>query len=243
MQKPDASAVVTYDAWQARGRQVVQGQTSLRVYSPIKVKDPKDETRTIVVGFRMIPEFDVSQTEPIWQDGCEPMFITQAVGRRPGVKRLQGDAPAKMWDAVAEQITELGYTIERGNTGDTNGYTEPKTKIVKVSDQVSEAQAVKTLAHELAHIMADHVSDLDEYNEHRGQAECVAESFAWMVCQYYGMDATSYSAPYISTWVGRDPEEIVTSVQKTGNIVLSLYRAFVKSVEAPKIEKTSTVAA
>jgi hypothetical protein len=242
MQLPTATAVATYDSWQARGRQVIKGQKSLRVYAPITVKDREDENKTKIVGFRMIPEFDVSQVEPKWQDP-HGMTITPAIRRRSVATPLQGEAPEQMWEAVHAQITELGYAVEFGHTGKAMGYTDPKGKRVVISSRSSKAQAAKTLAHELGHILADHVDDLAEYQEHRGQMECVAESFSYMVCNYYGLDSAQYAAPYIATWAGRDPEEILTKVQKAGTQVLSMYRAFVAAVEAPEAEKIEQVAA
>lgn len=245
-QCPEATAVVTAKAWGERGRWMLKGSKAIRVYAPLSVKDREDENKTKIVGFRMIPEFDVSQTEPTWQhEGADTYFITPAVGRRPSVvKQLQGDAPAKMWQDVAGQIEQLGYTIERGNTGGANGYTEPKTMKVRVSDQVSPAQATKTLAHELAHILADHVSDMAEYQEHRGFAETVAESFAFMVCAYYKLDSTQYSAPYIGTWAGReDAEQILKTVTRAGSQVLAMFRTFVAAVESPKAEQANLQAA
>jgi hypothetical protein len=93
------------------------------------------------------------------------------------------------------------------------------------------------LVHELGHILADHVSDLAEYREHRGIAETVAESFAYMVSAYYKLDTASYSAPYIATWAGKDPEDVMKAVQQVGKQVLSMFRAFVKSVESPELEQ------
>ena len=245
-QCPEATAVCSFKAWVERGRASVKGSKSLRIYAPMtlrekdrdgnvrKTEDGKDRTR---VGFRMIPVFDVSQTAPLWQDPCQgPMFITPSVGKPSIVKQLQGKAPEDMWDAVAEQIENLGYTIERGATGSAMGYTNPKNKTVRVSDGVSEAQAAKTLAHELAHILADHVSDLAAYREHRGEAETVAESVAYMISAYYGMDSVAYSAPYIGTWADKDPEKVMATVQATGKQVLLMFRKFVTAVESPELE-------
>jgi hypothetical protein len=243
-QCPDATAVITSKAWAARGRFPMKGTKSLRVSSPITAKDERNPDKTKIVGFRLQAEFDVSQTEPIWQhEGAATYFITPTVSRPKVVKHLQGEAPAEMWDDVAGQIEKLGYTIEHGNTGSANGYTDPKAMVVRVSDRVSPAQQTKTLVHELGHILADHVSDLAEYREHRGIAETVAESFAYMVSQYYGLETASYSAPYIATWAGKDPEDVMKAVQQVGKQVLSMFRTYVKAIESPELETAELASA
>jgi hypothetical protein len=244
MQCPEASAVASFKAWGERGRGIIKGSKSIRVYAPITAKDRENEDKTKVVGFRAIPEFDVSQTEPRWQDPTHnSLFITPTLSRLSIAKRLEGDAPEEMWDDVAAQITALGYTVERGATGSANGYTDPKSKTVRVSDAVSEAQAAKTLAHELGHILAGHTDDYAEYAQHRGAAETVAESFAWMVCQYYGLESVAYSAPYIGVWAGKDPEKVLKTVQEVGTQTLKMFRAYVMDVEIPSTEGAGLVAA
>lgn len=243
-QLPTATAVISSKAWSVRGRFPMKGTKSLRVYSPIPYTDKdKDGKEVDRVAFRLIPEFDVSQTEPIWQTAEHgPMFITPPVSRPKVAKMLRGDAPAEMWENIAFRLGRLGYTVETGPTGHANGYTAPKTKTVRISDQVSPAQAAKTLAHELGHILADHVSDLAAYQEHRGQAETVAESFAFMVSQYYGLDTAAYSAPYIGTWAGKEPEDVMKAVKSCGTTVLKMFREFVTLVESPELEEALTAA-
>lgn len=248
-QMPEATAVISFKAWLERGRQVKKGSTALRVYAPITVTD-KDRDGTPKVGrdgqekkyvsFRMIPEFDISQTEPLWQDPHQ-MIITPATTPTQVVKPLQGEAPELMWDQLLTQVQETGYSVEFGNTGRAMGMTDPETNTVTISNRASKAQAAKTLAHELGHILADHVNDLAAYSEHRGQMETVAESFAYMVSAYYGLDSGGYSAPYISTWAGKEPEDILKAVQKTGSLVLSLYRGYVTEVESSEAEKLALV--
>lgn len=248
MQLPEASAVCSYKAWGERGRQVLKGAKALRINAPMTAKQ-KDENGRVAkdkngnekthVFFKMIPVFDVSQTEPTWQSGGHLLTITPALPQPRRLPSITGEAPEGMWDDLAGQITQLGYTVERGDTGSANGYTQPKTMTVRVSDTLTEAHAVKTLAHELGHVMYDHVSDLAEYQKHQGRWETEAESFAFMVSAHYGLDSSAYSAPYIGHWAGETPEEILKTVQETGNRVLKAFRAYLREVEAPETEQVS----
>ena len=89
---------------------------------------------------------------------------------------LVGQAPAGLWDALEGQVLAHGYTVHRGDTGRANGWTDPASRAVRVSSDVDDARAVKTLLHELAHIEAGHVADLPTYATCRGCCEVEVEA-------------------------------------------------------------------
>src|SRR5712691_8001600 len=65
-QRPDASRVAGYRAWQALGRQVRKGERAIKILAPCvrKVEDKETgEQARRVVAFRAVNVFDVSQTE------------------------------------------------------------------------------------------------------------------------------------------------------------------------------------
>ncbi len=62
---------------------------------------------------------------------------------------LVGQAPAGLWDDLASQVTGYGYALEHGDCCGANGYTDPTRRVVRVRDDIDDAQAVKTLAHDL----------------------------------------------------------------------------------------------
>ena len=71
VQRPDATQVAGYKAWQAEGRQVRRGETAIMIFGPSKskiVKETKDgvETeRTVKFPPPVVSVFDISQTEEI----------------------------------------------------------------------------------------------------------------------------------------------------------------------------------
>src|ERR1700712_6114705 len=83
-QKPDATRVAGFHAWKQLGRNVMKGQTGIRILAPMignrKKKDtePKKEPtkphQPLLVGFRAVYVFDVSQTE-----GAELPALSSAV--------------------------------------------------------------------------------------------------------------------------------------------------------------------
>lgn len=150
-------------------------------------------------GFKVVYVFDISQTEG------EPLPDV-----RPQL--LAGEAPAGLWESLAGQVAELGYELQRGECGGANGYANGKTRMVRVRADVDDAQAVKTLAHELAHILLGHTEPGYPYAARREICEVAAESVAFVVCQAAGMDASHYSAPYLAHWAEGDPDTVPETV-------------------------------
>src|SRR5580704_17876197 len=56
LQRPDATCVATYGAWQKAGRQVRKGERALTIFAPVLVKkanaEGEDEAESVCVGFR-----------------------------------------------------------------------------------------------------------------------------------------------------------------------------------------------
>lgn len=216
-QFPQATRVAGYRKWQEVGRQVRKGEHAIRIYAPIVVRrdeDASDEAETPahvrrLVGFRLASVFDVSQT-----DG-EPL-------PEVGPELLTGDDPGELWDMLAKQVAERGYMLERGECGRANGYTDFIGHRVRVREDVTEAQACKTLAHELAHVML-HAADRLQC---RGIAEVEAESVAYLVMRTAGLASDAYTFPYVAGWANGDVELI----QATADRVITTARTITETL-------------
>lgn len=214
-QRPDATLVNSYKRWGEIGRQVRKGEKSIGILAPCsrKVKDEETgEEKFRVTGFRVVSVFDVSQT-----DG-------DPVPEQPLPTLLDGEAPAGLWDALTSVAEAHGYTVERGDCGAANGYTQPATHTIRVRDDVSDAQAVKTLAHEVAHVTLGHVDDLAGYEVHRGVAEVEAESTAYLIAHMHGLPTDAYTLPYVAGWAGETAEDVAAAIRKTGERVIKAAR-------------------
>ncbi|MGC8511390.1 MAG: ArdC-like ssDNA-binding domain-containing protein, partial [Acidimicrobiales bacterium] len=161
LQNPYATRVAGYRAWQALDRQVRAGETALRILAPVRYRrdDTVDgEYASEVRGFRLVSVFDVRQTEgPALPDV---------------VSRLEGLAPAGVFDALVGVAHGLGFRVERPATLESgaNGDTSHAEGRIRVVASHAEAQQVKTLAHEIAHAL------LHESFDSRALAELEAES-------------------------------------------------------------------
>jgi hypothetical protein len=99
--------------------------------------------------------------------------------------------------------------------------------MVTVRDNVDDVQAVKTLTHELAHVLLEHA---DAYAlGHRGRAEVEAESVAYIVCSALGLPTGGYSIPYVATWssgdVGKVRETATRVVEAAAGILTAITAA------------------
>ena len=148
-QRPEATRVAGYRTWSSLGRHVMRGERGIAILAPcvyrarpLDENDERDhpELAKVLRGFRVVHVFDVAQT-----DG-EPIPDVAPV-------LLQDDAPASLWQLLADQVTSQGYELSRGDCRPANGTTNYATRTVVVRDDLAAAQATKTLAHELAHVM------------------------------------------------------------------------------------------
>ena len=184
---------------------------SWRRLGPREKHKVNEVVRSRMVGARPAYVWDASQT-----DG-EPLPVP------PAPTLLEGEAPSGLWDGLAGQIRGAGFEVLRvpheGMICGANGMTDYEARTVAVRENMDPAAQVKTLAHELAHVVM-HDPDDEEARQHRGIREVEAESVALMIGAAHGMDTTGYTIPYVSTWAARvDGQEPVQVVQSTGERV------------------------
>jgi len=208
MQMPTATHVASYRKWAEMGRQVNKGEKGLQIFAPMtrKREDADGKERTYVSGFRLVSTFDVSQTsgDPLPEDPAKPVL-------------LDGEAPEGMWQSLAEMVFDAGYTLRRGpSEHGENGYTNPVEKIVQVTEGLSDAQSVKTLCHEVAHVLL-HTEDKalsEDAILHRNVAEVEAESVAHIVAMVHGLASDDYSIPYVAGWSNGKTETIAATADR-----------------------------
>lgn len=216
--------VAGYRRWAELGRQVRRGETALRILAPVTYReepDPKtgEPGRRVVRGFRSAAVFDVSQT-----NGPDLPATPQL---------LAGSAPVELWSALSALLVADGYRIERGDCGEANGWVEYSSRVVRIRADVDELQATKTLAHELAHVQADHENRGPGIG--RARREIEAESIASVLLQAHGLDSAEYTLPYVAHWAGGDAQKVLESldtVARTSNAILTKLTAHVASQTA-----------
>lgn len=206
-QMPTASRAAGFHTWRGLGRAVRRGERAIWILAPITKRlaandddsaaDPK-EAQQVIVSFRAVPVFDVSQT-----DGER---LPQAASR------LIGDGPEGAFDLLRRVTGTFGYSVTiEPLPGERNGDCTFAERRIRVREGLAPAQSAKTLAHELGHALMHEGGSAT-----RELAECEAESVAYIVCDGLGIDSSEYSFGYISCWAGGG-EEAVKAISASGN--------------------------
>lgn len=223
------SIVAGYNRWQDEfDRHVKRGEKGIKILAPapFKVKqqmekiDPAtqqpvigadgkpvtEEQEVTVPAFKVVTVFDISQTE-----GKDfPM---------PYISELTGDVQQYQdFFAALERTSPYPISIEPISDGAKGRCFYAKQRIA-INKGMSELQTLKTAIHEIAHAKL-HAIDREAPAEEqaarpdRSTREVQAESVAYTVCQYYGLDTSDYSFGYVADWSsGRELSELKASLE------------------------------
>lgn len=225
MQKPDATLVAGYQAWQKKfNRHVLKGEKGIQIISPAPIRereeveklDPvtqepvlkdngqpeKEIVEMVIPRFRVVTVFDVSQT-----DG-EPLPSL-------GADELTGSI--ENYEQFMEAIRAVSLVPMRFDeiAGESHGYYHNVDKEIVIQQGMSESQTMKTAIHEVAHAKLHDRELMQNLGVEKDQMtkEVEAESIAYSVCQHFGLDTADYSFPYIAGWSSnRDMKELKTSM-------------------------------
>lgn len=240
MQKPEATLVAGYKAWQKNfERHVNKGEKAIRILAPAPYKikeerdklDPvtgemmfdengmpqKEQVEVTIPAFRAVSVFDVSQTDgkPIPELEAQELLST-VEGYEDFVQALMNVASVP-----------IGF---EDIPGDSKGYFHTEEKRIAVQENMSESQTLKTMVHEVAHSMLHNKEInrdglIEEPAKDRNTKEVEVESVAYTVCQHFGIDTSDYSFGYIAGWSsGKDMKELKSSldtIRKTASELIT----------------------
>lgn len=254
-QMPNATLVAGFNSWKNDfSRYVKKGERGIKILAPIKCKtkvmqncvdqdgnpilDKNDKplqkkTEIERMSFQVATVFDISQTE----------------GKdlpRLGIDTLQGNI--RDYEQLFGSLTKISpVPVEFHDIrGETKGYYHLTERKIVLQENMSQMQTLKTLVHEIAHAMLHSLPDKisKEMNDKsRNKKEVEAESVAYSVCQYYGIDTSDYSFGYIAGWSsGRDRKELKESLETIHKTAGKLIDAIDNQLEkCSKIQKRSVL--
>ena len=199
LHNPDAPLVAVYNSLEyIFKRHVKQGEQGIAILAPMKYKkDPDDDESESLILYRPVTVFDISQTEGEELPSFNPVSV---------VKDVNGYQ--KLFTALAKTTD---YKIEfAALTKDTcKGTCNFTTHTITIREGMSESENLSTLIHEIAHSMLHE----NKYNS-RNQAEVEAESVAFIVSTFLGLDTSDYSFPYIVGWEENDESLLRHSLKR-----------------------------
>lgn len=223
-QNPKASHIAGYQAWQNKfERHVVKGAKGITIIAPTPYKkkieeekiDPDtklpmlDENGDVITEekeikipmFKPVTVFDISQTDgkPL------PVLAETLVGN------------VQNYDVFMEAVKRSSPVpiIMEPMQENMDGYFSLSEQNIHLREGMSEVQTVCAAIHEITHAKL-HNADAEEQKSHKVE-EIEAESVAFAVCAYYGIETDANSFGYIANFTqGKSIEELKNSLDLIG---------------------------
>lgn len=196
-QNPNATKVMGFKAWLRQDRCVQQGQRGLRIIAKFEKDDEEDEKQQAPSKkkpawkrdgkFRRISVFDISQTIPIDRDDAveeaenplikpDPMELFQPMPLTGKVENF----PLAI--RILQEISPLPIRLQSGLGVDS---TRSDGEIL-VCSGMSQLHTIRTIVNQIVREWRHETCSDKE------QLEIEAESVAFIVCQYLGLDTSEY---------------------------------------------------
>ena len=214
-QRPNATRVAGLYAWNQLGRKVKKGERGIRILAPVlgirrkkdaeAEKDIRTQNQAVLVGFRSVYVFDVTQTE-----GKDlPELLERVTGD-------VGECRERLLDFIAAQGIRLEF-----NESIAPAFGMSYGGRIAILPGQGAAEEFSTLVHELAHEMLHKAERRTATTKTVRETE--AEAIAFVVGTTIGLSTGRASADYIHLYHGNAVllTESLEVIQKTSAIILS----------------------
>lgn len=242
-QRPDASAVAGYRAWQTKFQRTVNpGAKGIMIYEPASYKRTLREVVTDADGNPLYDEDGnkitqaVERTFPTFKVGYVFAYEDTTGKPLPSIVSIV-DKEVDNFDSIMDALRKISPAPIRFDSvgGEANGYYDLVNREIVVKDTLPQAQKIKTAVHEVAHsILHDKIDGLDQEADARSR-EISAESVAFVVCSYLGLDTSEYSFGYVGGWsAGKELKELQTKME----VIRSTANTIITGLEAELMKET-----
>lgn len=238
IQCPGASQVAGFHDWRKKfGRSVKKGEKGITILAPCPYRKWEEVTTlgpngdTVISeqlverrAYRTVTVFDVSQTE-----GKElPAITSELTGTveeyETVTAALRGLSPVPI---VFDHVP-----------GTAKGYFSNTEGRIVIRPDMSQAQTLKTMIHEIAHaklhalpVEKGIITSVPEKDRRTREVE--AESVAYVVCQHFGVDTSEYTFGYVAGWSrGKELAELKASL----NCIRTTAAELIDGIEGPEKE-------
>lgn len=226
IQMPEATHVMGAGArngktgWKALNRRVLEDHfktQSIKILAPLLVPEKDALGKPVIengkpkkkcIGFKTVEVYDVTQTEG------------EDLPSAPELQPFDGDSHEEYLLRATAFAEGQGYTVDFDSLygSDLRGDANLETRVIRVNGGMPVNMQVRTLIHELAHVVGG--IDYAEYT--RKQAEIIVESAAFIATGMVGLDTSSMSVPYITNW-SKDEDD--------PKAALKMMKAFTKTID------------
>lgn len=242
-QMPEATQVAGYTVWRSLGRQVSAGEHGIKIIAPHTYKKSTEahqvtdssasasetDSEEIRLYFRPTTVFDVSQTSGA---PLPTLLVEELKGTVNGYQQIRDAlisvSPVPVhFDAIA---------------GGAKGYYAPSSQEIVIKTGMSDAQTIKTLAHEIGHATV-HAPSSSDQKKTAAERETEAESIAYMVCSHYRISTDDYSFPYIAGWAsGMNDRELLVRITGIKGAAADLIDRTDAAIERRQSEQRENIA-
>ena len=162
-----------------------------------KYKNKEDDSITYhsqkLSNFKVGSVFDISQTTMPVDEINSKLNPTFEDERANGIE-----------DYFIKAIYKDGFKVEYVENIDSGakGYCDFENSKIVIKKGLGNLMRLKVVIHEYAHSLAHKhlLNNNQDYIEHRNKYETEAESIAYVVTKYLGLDVSDYSNMYLYSW-------------------------------------------
>lgn len=247
MQRPDASSVAGYRAWETKFQRYVKaGAKGIQIIEPAPWKLKVYETATDADGKPLLDQYgneikqEVERTFQNFRAGYVFAYEDTEGKPLPSIVSIL-DQNVDNYDTLMDALKTISpVPIQfREIEGGANGYYDLLSREIVIKDSLPEMQKIKTGIHETAHaILHDKVTGEDPEATQR-EREVSAESVAFVVANYFGLDTSEYSFGYVGGWsAGKELKEFqdkMEVIRKTANSIITSMEEHIMKNTMPEL--------
>lgn len=238
-QNPNAKYVTSLNKWNKEfGRYINKGEKALKIIAPnIHLKKDSEGNPTLdkegkpvtYMTFQVKSVFDVSQTK-----GKELPKALQPV--KENLSDLDYANLYRSLKTIADN-NHVQVRFEQLDNGRRGRYN-PKNNEIVIHKDMGKAQIIKTFLHETAHSELHHSHHPQKENLTYSNAELQAESVAYVVASYYGMDTAEHSFGYLAKWT--DDKKALSDLEAQLDIVQQEAKSLIQRMDK-ELEKLKVI--
>jgi DNA primase len=173
-------------------------------------------------------------------------WLRRAHCAQPPSTPPSADRVGAAWNALIHLARREGFTVERANCADADGFTTWRNRKVRIRPNLELAQAVTALAHQLGHVLLhSQIAQLEPSSTVpcTGVRKVEADSVAYLTASSIGIDTPPITFPHVSSWAGTDPRaRPATTIENATSRIIAAMAAIAARLDAEGATRAEPVA-